>query len=277
MAFLLPCPSYPLPCASCRNLTPFTDNRFSSFCDLCEDIEPMESHNLKNVVTNEKGQRICGARKKTGELCQATILFVSGRCKTHGGMSPRGIAHPNTKTGRYSKSLPAKIFTRMQEHLDDKRLLELNDDIALITALIEEAQSKLYADAESQGVWKKLLSLKERAMNAKNNEVRGDYVRQMFLVLEQADRFISAQEEIIKLLDQRRRFVDSETSRRLKLAQGVTLDQVGTFFHALASAVKEEVTPDVLQRIQAKFERLSNASHKLSIDTRLDGDEASGD
>jgi hypothetical protein len=51
-----------------------------------------------------RGVRIgtCCATTRSGERCQ-NYPMVNGRCRMHGGASPRGAAHPRWKHGKYSK------------------------------------------------------------------------------------------------------------------------------------------------------------------------------
>lgn len=62
----------------------------------------------------------------------------NGRCRIHGGKSPSGIAHPNFKTGRYSKDIPTRLSKGYQEALSDPDLLQLNDEIRLTDSLMSE-------------------------------------------------------------------------------------------------------------------------------------------
>ena len=37
----------------------------------------------KEIVRNEKGQEVCGARKKSGGICMSPVLGTGKRCSVH--------------------------------------------------------------------------------------------------------------------------------------------------------------------------------------------------
>ena len=79
------------------------------------------------------GQRLCGANLSGDRKCKA-VAMANGRCKLHGGKSLAGAAHPNFKTGRYSKYLPKHLAKAYDEIKADPKLLQLDDDVALLEA-----------------------------------------------------------------------------------------------------------------------------------------------
>lgn len=64
-----------------------------------------------------------------------------GRCKLHGGASPRGIESAAYKTGLYSKYLPQTINNKVQAFLEADPL-ELVSEMALLRALLAEYISR---------------------------------------------------------------------------------------------------------------------------------------
>jgi hypothetical protein len=44
----------------------------------------------------------CGAKTRRGTACQQPAMR-NGRCRLHGGKTPRGLASPHLKHGRYSQ------------------------------------------------------------------------------------------------------------------------------------------------------------------------------
>lgn len=77
-------------------------------------------------------QGVCGAplRKKPGKTCQRTQVLLNGRCRTHGGKSLSGTAHPAFTTGRQSKYLYLpKLFTARIEALTYDSIGNLEDSV----------------------------------------------------------------------------------------------------------------------------------------------------
>lgn len=88
---------------------------------------------------------LCGAKTRSGEPCKGWAM-ENGRCRMHGGGNPKGFAHPNTVTGRYSKHLPTRAIAEFQQALHDPELLSLRNDIALIDVRLNELVREVGTD-----------------------------------------------------------------------------------------------------------------------------------
>lgn len=101
------------------------------------------NHMFRPGQRNANGAVICGANDH-GAPCQTVLVDAeNGRCVKHGGASARGLAHPNYRTGEYQQSgrygnIPAKMLTKLVDSLDDPEYLSNKDEIAVVTALIDE-------------------------------------------------------------------------------------------------------------------------------------------
>jgi len=101
-----------------------------------------------DATVDANGKRICGASIKNGSRrCQTKQVLSNGRCRMHGGTVKRGLASPNTKTGRYSLDLPTRVLARYEAAMADPTLLSLKDDIALVQAAIAQTLDEI-KDAE---------------------------------------------------------------------------------------------------------------------------------
>src|SRR5258708_37054514 len=82
-------------------------------------LQPIPAYQIRNLLSMAQ----CKAKsKRTHERCAANAMIVREECYHHGGKTPRGIASPNFKHGRYSKSLPARMRERYEEALADPHL-----------------------------------------------------------------------------------------------------------------------------------------------------------
>ena len=61
---------------------------------------------------------------------------------------------------------------------------------------------------------------------------------------------------VLKLLEQRRRLVDSENARLFQLSKGLTVDQVAAQFGLLIEAVRRHTDATTFRRIQEEFASL---------------------
>jgi hypothetical protein len=80
--------------------------------------------------------RLCGRRTKSGQPCKRACVPGRPRCKLHGGNNAVGPANGRWKGGRYSKYLPKGVAADYKRACQDSRLLQLDDEIALLQARI---------------------------------------------------------------------------------------------------------------------------------------------
>ncbi len=214
---------------------------------------------------NERGQRICGARRRnkdgTEGICQSTVLMANGRCRMHGGATPVGIGASQWKHGKYSKVLPPKLLERYEEALDNKDLLTLRDEIALVDALVLdrlERMQKIEGGATDER-WLKLKARYERAVEA---EKAGDQREMLRNFRAMASLLAGATEaelrtEILELLERRRKLV--ETERRMLVEMGLMLSVteaaalVAVITHIIERHVKDRATRAAISKDIRRF------------------------
>jgi hypothetical protein len=126
----------------------------------------------------------------------------------HGGTSKRGADHHNFKTGKYSSVMPAGLLSRYEALLADSELMELRDEIAVISAAITLVIKQLPDDLDTEKSIPKV------------NEIFG---------------------KLSALIDDKRRLVDSEAKRLLASGQMVTSEQLFTLIHALLAIIENNV------------------------------------
>jgi hypothetical protein len=100
----------------------------------------------------------CGARTRGGHPCRRPGIQPSGRCRLHGGLTPRGAASPHFKHGRYSRYLPTGLAGRHPAVRDDAELVSLRAAVGLLTAHIGELTGRLWGDGSprDEAVWRAL-------------------------------------------------------------------------------------------------------------------------
>jgi len=126
-------------------------------------------------------------------------------CHMHGGKTPGGYGSPNLRHGRYSKYLPAQLANQYQTAQADVNLLELRDEIALLDVRIGQVVSEL----------------------GELSEGAGDEVKKW--------------DEIGKLMEQRRKLVESERRRETDLQMNITSERAMLMIAALVDIVRQHV------------------------------------
>ncbi len=67
--------------------------------------------NPSHLPRDPSDRRLCGARTRRnhGAPCRNFGMIPSGRCRLHGGKSPRGIGSSSLRHGQYSRCLLARL------------------------------------------------------------------------------------------------------------------------------------------------------------------------
>jgi hypothetical protein len=157
--------------------------------------------------------------KQTGLQCRQPVTPGREVCRYHGGHQARGIASVHWRGRGYSKDLPTRLADRWRQAAADPALLELTSEVALVDARLGELLATLPATA--------------------------------------ADTDAATWADLLALIEQRRRLVDSERRREEALQVSMTMAQALAFAGALQTAVVEIVTdPQQRAALALRVERL---------------------
>lgn len=173
----------------------------------------------------------------------------------HGGMTPTGIALPQTTSGRHSKYLPARMLSRYQEALSDSDLLALRDEISLIDVRLTDVLSRVDT-GESGRIWSALQKAWKDFRRAKPADKMAAELAVSDLISEGVSD-ADAWAEVREIIDQRARLVANERQRLVQLQQMVTVEQAMTLLAAVADTVRRHVVDrNALAAISADLGRL---------------------
>jgi hypothetical protein len=202
----------------------------------------------------------CKAKsKRTQTQCRQAVVPGRDVCYWHGGASLRGIAHPQLRTGRYSKDLPTRLLTDFELARKDPELLGLEQEIALLDTRTAELLKRI-GTGESGATWH---DVKASFSTLKLAITEGDTVSMRFaLELEHLILTGSSEErvwlDVRATLEHRRRLVESERKRRVEMQQMLSSSQAALLVRTLVESVRTHVTDvDVLGAITADLSRFS--------------------
>lgn len=186
----------------------------------------------------------------------------------HGGKAKSGIASATYKDGRYSKVLPTRMVERYNAAITDPELLNLSAEIAVVDSRLSDLLIRVET-GDAGDVWDKLAKARHKyadaSLKADISEM-GAQLDAMCALIDRGAADIAAWREIHSVLEQRRRLVESERKRLVEQEQMLTLHEAMTFFNAVASAVKNNVTDrSVLANIQTEWERLIGRANQPMV------------
>ena len=114
------------------------------------------------IPLSTKG-KLCGdfghKRKSDGKPCTRRAM-ANGCCYVHGGPTPKGIASPHFKHGKYSDHIPTRLSSRFHESLSDPELTNQRSDIALLDARLCDVLDSV-SNQESGELWQALHKAKQ--------------------------------------------------------------------------------------------------------------------
>jgi hypothetical protein len=210
----------------------------------------------------------CGAKTRSGEPCKNAPM-LNGRCRMHGGMTPRGPAHGAFKHGRHSKFLPARLADRYQEAMDDDALLELRSEIALLDVRISEVVQRIDT-GESGRLWEELkdaLRTFIAELTKRNADRMREPLQRMEHLIEHGTEDKVVWDELGRLLEQRRKLVESERKRMVEMHQMLTTEEAMTLLAAVVDSLRRHVVDrKVLAAVSADLTRLVAHTARDSAD-----------
>jgi len=193
----------------------------------------------------------------------------NGRCRMHGGMTPVGPAHPAFKHGRHSKFLPARLAGRYQEAIDDPHLLELRSEIALLDVRIADVVQRVDT-GESGKLWSELKSVMEgflAELTKRNADRMREPLQRMEHLIDQGTHDTAVWDELGRLLDQRRKLVESERKRLVEMHQMLTTEEAMTLLAAVVDTIRRHVVDrGALAAISADLTRLVTHTASSSVE-----------
>lgn len=203
----------------------------------------------------------CTAKsKRTGQPCKRPAMVGRTVCYHHGGMIPRGIALPQTTTGRYSKHLPTRLLATYEAAKRDPELLALRDEVALIDARLADLLKRVET-GESGATWRAVRgaygAFEEATVKKDTDAARGALTSLKSLIVRgAADE--AAWSDVRTCLEQRRRLVESERKRLVEMQQMVGADEAALLVRTLTEAVREHVRdPAALRAIADALGRVA--------------------
>lgn len=184
---------------------------------------------------------ICGAKTRSGGVCQnAPMDNGSGRCRMHGGMSPRGPAHWKWSGGsERSHYLPTRLAKRFEAAMADTELLSTRADIALVEVRISELMERI-DQRESGRAWEDLAE----AYGALDDCLHSGDSAKLIETMKRMDGIIKAGQddyhvwrEIMDAMEQRRKLAESERKRLVDMQQYITTERVIVFVNKIVEII----------------------------------------
>lgn len=198
----------------------------------------------------------CNARsKRSGAQCKKDAVVGREQCHIHGGKSLEGPSLPQFRTGRHSKYLPERLASRAEAAAKDAQLLELAQEVGLVDTLISDALSQI--DTEESGeLFRQIRKGWQSYLEAASTQRREQAQSSLDALIDRGAQSTDARDDAVKLIEQRRKLVDSERKRLVDAQQMVTAQQATTLIAAVVASVRRHADRETCAAISADISGL---------------------
>lgn len=180
----------------------------------------------------------------------------------HGAKTPRGIAAPTFKTGRYSKG-NANLVAKYNEALANPTILSLKEDIATIDTRLNVLWEQIEGSG-TQSAWvgldkqfKKLV----KAQREKDTETSAEALNEIGRLIQEGSKDTKLWEEFTNLQDHRRKLFESQ-SRHYEREKSYTSNDIllltmGAILELIAKTVDDR---EVKGRLAEGIDHIINST-----------------
>lgn len=195
----------------------------------------------------------CNAKSKsTGERCKNPAIKGSTKCRSHGGLTPKGEASPHFKHGKFSEYLPQRLLKIYNDVQADDEANILNRNIRLRETFIRERLAMIDDVPDSAETWTKLRHEIGELNKAYRNHDEGKvYVAMdnLRLIIDERILYFEAVQEIRVDLAQQRADKQAIAAIEFKGENAIPATELMTLMGAVLKIIQTVVT-DKQQRIQ---------------------------
>jgi hypothetical protein len=189
-------------------------------------------------------KKVCGAKLRNKNATCKRWAMANGRCKFHGGATPKGIASPHWKgknTGKYSQYLPEdaqKIYDVLAE---GGEWASLRGEIDLLQSRVMMLLGSLPEGQPPLEQWRKanrLFGEWQVAAQAKNAQGASEAVVALIQTLTEGLDQAGVWNEVYDVVERLRKLVESERKRSLELQNVLTPEQGAIIFGAMGEMAR---------------------------------------
>lgn len=183
----------------------------------------------------------CAGVTRAGTRCSRPSTEGTRYCTIH--RRPALIANRHEDAGRYTTGLPAAMVAEYQTALQDRYLLHLRDEIAVITTRINHLLTQTDVAVNARA-WKEIKLLWERLKRASrkgDQDAVDEAMVQLTELIETGKRESDIWIDIERLFEQRRKLVETEQKYLRTAGQTLTIEAAMVLLAAAINAIKESV------------------------------------
>lgn len=196
----------------------------------------------------------CGAKTRSGGTCGQPGIAPSGRCRLHGGATPRGIDSPHFKgalSNRSSKgweqNLVGDLLDKFEVISSDPDLMNLSAEIAVVTAHLQQQVKRMEQFGDSPERWLDARKTFNAAMLARRRKQGAAYaseLEKLAAIFQDQYDYQRSWDDILKSFRTLERLVAREHKRRIDLHSVMTTEQTVALLARMMNLVTQYIKDD---------------------------------
>lgn len=191
-------------------------------------------------------------------------------CYFHGGMTPRGIASANFKTGEWAQDLPARMRDRAITSFADPDILSQKKAIAILEARFWDVMASS-SNQESGELWEALHNARQRYYKATGKDAektRSEALADVWFLIVEGYNERQSWREMREIIQEMRTVRESEQKSLVNKQQSISTAEAMVMLGHVTFAVKEaaslitdpEQRKAVLDKVSRTIANLVNRS-----------------
>ena len=201
--------------------------------------------------------------KRSQERCKCRATPGREVCQIHGGQTLIGLGAARLKTGRYSKSLPTRLVAEYERAAHDPDPLALRHELTVVDVRINDLLGRVEV-GEAGRLWRHARAVWQTIKHvqaARGPLVQTRAVRELDGLLAQAVGDDAAWHEIIQVIEQRRKLIESEAKRLVAMQQMMTKEETMRWVDTVVAILTRHIADrETLEKISLDLSAL--VSHR---------------
>jgi glycine/D-amino acid oxidase-like deaminating enzyme len=218
-----------------------------------------------------RNNRLCGATTRRGTSCQNPAM-KNGRCRMHGGTTPRGVELPQFRTGRYSKALPDRMVERYEKALADEERHDLADEIALAEMKVDDLLTKMDR-GESDELWIQLRDRVRQIRRTQDQDRRTVLLGELFSIISRGGTEAMGWRDVERWVTRKQRVVETDMRVAQTKQEMVSIEEVMALAGGILDAIRRHVEDQATRKALARDIRALGTQGAV-VPLRRDGEES---
>ena len=197
-----------------------------------------------------RNNRLCGATTRRATPCKNPAM-ANGRCRMHGGLTPRGTDLPQFSHGRYSRSLPDRLVERYETALSDTERHDLADEIALAEMKVDDLLSKMDRGGSDE-LWIELREKERVLRRTQDSDRRAALLGELLSLIRRGSDEAMSWRDVERWVTRKQRVVETDMRVAQTKQEMVSVEEVMALASGILDAIRRHVEDQATRKALAR-------------------------